>query len=308
MDSPPPWSYAGRAAYFGDRVCAFCDHHNPAAAKFCNTCGSPLHLRPCNQCDAVNDQSASNCHKCGAECAPLSSTHGTRPVLPDADPPSPPAAPGEVGVAPTVTQPALRSGWRSFWPAQFLLASIATILIAAGEYVSYRINAARPDAIGVAQPIGAGERNEPTSASAVALGVESKSAESETTAELQAVTPASKPEAPKRASARQRPTPVPATKGASTHQHPVPKARASVAATASVKKSPPIPPVGAPVAQARKAPPQHDPWEAMHVSLAQCAGGAIARMACDQRVRRRYCEGHWGEAPECAGLSNDRGQ
>jgi hypothetical protein len=47
----------------------------------------------------------------------------------------------------------------------------------------------------------------------------------------------------------------------------------------------------------------------MHVSLARCGGDPIARIVCDQRVRRRFCEGHWGEALECAsGVANDRGQ
>jgi hypothetical protein len=47
----------------------------------------------------------------------------------------------------------------------------------------------------------------------------------------------------------------------------------------------------------------------MHVSLALCGGDLIARILCDQRVRRRFCEGHWGEAPECgSGVANDHGQ
>ena len=52
-----------------------------------------------------------------------------------------------------------------------------------------------------------------------------------------------------------------------------------------------------------------EPWQAMHVSLARCGGDLIARIVCDQRVRRRFCEGHWGGAQECAsGVVNDRGQ
>src|SRR5206468_12335628 len=129
MDPPPPapWTYAARAAYFGDRVCPFCDHRNPVGAKFCNDCASPLHLKPCNQCNAVNHQAATNCYKCGAECPTLFTTPEATPVLPAANPTTPPwATPGDVGVAATVTQPpfvagALRAGWR--------LAAITTILI-----------------------------------------------------------------------------------------------------------------------------------------------------------------------------------
>ena len=47
--------------------CVFCGHGNPAGAKFCNDCASPLHLKPCNECDAINDRSAESCYKCGAD-------------------------------------------------------------------------------------------------------------------------------------------------------------------------------------------------------------------------------------------------
>ena len=47
--------------------CSFCEHANPAGAKFCNDCGSPLRLKPCERCDAINDLDATSCHQCGAE-------------------------------------------------------------------------------------------------------------------------------------------------------------------------------------------------------------------------------------------------
>jgi hypothetical protein len=211
-----------------------------------------------------------------------------------------------------VTQPPfagspLRAGWRLLRPDRVLLAAIAILI--AGAYAAYRINAAKPDAMGVAsQPIGAGEHNAPTAASAVPMAVESKPVEPETTAALQAPIPTTNPEAPKRASARQRPVPVPATKRASARQRPVPQLQARVGATSRVAQSRAAAPVGAPVAETGKA-RKPDPWQAMHVSLALCGGDLIARILCDQRVRRRFCEGHWGEAPECASfVVNDRGQ
>ena len=293
MDPPPPapWTYAARAGYFGDRVCPFCDHRNPVGAKFCNDCGSPLHLKPCNQCDAVNHQAATNCYKCGAECPALFTTPEATPVLPAADPTTPAwATPGDVGVAATVTQPlfaggALQAGWR--------LAAIAMIVIA-GAYATHRINAAARDAMGVAsQPIGAGEHNAPTAPSAVPMAVESKHVEPEITAALQAPIPTTKPEAPKRASARQRP---------------LPELHAPVRAIPPVAPTLAAAPVGAPVAETHKA-RRPDRWQAMHVSLARCGGDLIARIVCDQHVRRRFCEGHWGEAAECASdVANDRGQ
>ena len=190
---------------------------------------------------------------------------------------------------------ALRANWR--------LAAIATMLIA-GVYAAYRINAATPGAIGVAsQPIGAGEHNAPTAASAVPLAVESKPVEPETTAALQAPIPTTNLEAPKRASTRQRPVPVPATKHASVRQR-----QAPAGPTPPMTQTLAAAPVGAPVAETRKA-RQPDPWQAMHASLARCGGDLIARIVCDQRVRRRFCEGHWGEAPECgSSVANDHGQ
>ena len=50
--------------------CPFCDHANPSAAKFCNGCGSPLHLKPCLQCDAINAAASKACYMCGAFFAP----------------------------------------------------------------------------------------------------------------------------------------------------------------------------------------------------------------------------------------------
>src|SRR5688572_30230280 len=45
-------------------TCAFCLHENPAGAKYCNDCASPLTLKPCRACDAVNERTAAACHRC----------------------------------------------------------------------------------------------------------------------------------------------------------------------------------------------------------------------------------------------------
>ena len=307
MDSPPPapWTYAARAAYFGDRLCPFCDRHNPVGAKFCNDCASPLNLKPCKQCNAVNDQAATNCYKCGAECPALFTTPEATPVLPAADPTTPAlATPGDV-VAATVTQPPFVAGtWRAGW----CLAAITTIVIA-GTYAAYRINVATPDAMRVAsQSLGAGDHNAATAASGVPMAVESKPVEPETTAALQAPIPTINPEAPKRASTRQRPVTVPATKRASARQRAAPEVQAPVVATPPVAQILAAAPVGAPVAEIRKA-RRPDTSQVMHVSMARCGGDLIARIMCDQRARQRYCQGHWGESPGCAsGVANDRGQ
>jgi ribosomal protein L40E len=310
---PPPWTFAARAAYFGDRICGFCDHRNPAGAKFCNDCASPLHLKGCKQCDAVNDRFATNCYKCGAVCPVSFSTIEATAVSPAADSTPAGATAGDVVVAPTLTQPpfaarSLRPTWRLLRTGYFLVAAVATILIV-GAYEAYRVNVATPDAMRVAsQPIGAPENNATATPPAVPLAVESPPLEPERTAALQAPIPATRAEAPrragvpqppapvsatKRASPHQRPVPVPAMKRASAHQRPVPKQRAPVGATLPVAHGLAAARARARGAQTSKA-PRPDQWQVMHVSLARCGDDLIARIVCDQRVRRHLCEGRWG--------------
>jgi hypothetical protein len=325
---PPHWTFAARAAYFGDRMCPFCDHRNPTGARFCNDCASPLQLKPCKHCDAVNDQAATNCYNCGAAYPASFTAPDLTPVGPAADPAPAAATPGDVAVATNETQPlfaatALRAGWRLLRTGEFLLAAIPTILIA-GAYGAYRINAATPDALEVAsQPVAAPEQTAPSATPAVPATVESKPVEPERTAALQAPIPATHPETAKRASAHERPAPPPATKRASAHRPPVP-VPATKSASANQRAVPgrqspagatrPVArrlagaPIHARVAQTRRALPPH-PWQLMQVSLARCDGHLIARIVCEHRVRRDFCQGHWGEGPECAsGVANDHGQ
>jgi len=44
--------------------CPFCEHGNPADAKFCSACGGALHLVPCPRCGAVSDVKATTCYQC----------------------------------------------------------------------------------------------------------------------------------------------------------------------------------------------------------------------------------------------------
>jgi hypothetical protein len=78
--------------------CPFCDHANPASAKFCNDCGSPLHLRPCKQCEAINNQAATNCYKCGAEFPISVATVEAAPVAPAPNTPAASAILSDVGL------------------------------------------------------------------------------------------------------------------------------------------------------------------------------------------------------------------
>ena len=310
---PPHWTFAARAAYFGDRMCAFCDHRNPAGAKFCNNCASPLHLKPCKQCDTVNHQSATNCYKCGAACPEPVIAFDATSSSPVADPAPARAAPADAAVVATTTEPrfaasASRAGGRLPMPRQLLLAAIATILTA-GAYTAYRFHAATPDAMPIAsQPPAIPEQAPAAAIAAVPEVVESQPVEPETTATLQPPIPATGPEAPTSAGASLRTPPPPATKPASTHQRPVHERQAPVGATpraANRVASAHVHPRGAGTRKAVRP----DRWHMMNVSLARCSGDFFARLVCDQRVRRHFCEGHWGKAPQCpSGIANDHGQ
>ena len=50
--------------------CPFCHHRNPLGAKFCNECGSPLHLAPCEVCGAVNNLTDTHCWQCDGALRP----------------------------------------------------------------------------------------------------------------------------------------------------------------------------------------------------------------------------------------------
>ena len=306
MDAQPPepGTYAARAAYWGDRVCRFCDHHNPAAAKFCNDCGLPLHLKPCNECDAVNQLAATNCHKCGAE-DPASTRPD--PALPGVDSSAASGTTTDAYNPATAAQPLFAA---SAVPAERRLRpgpviAIATILIASA-YGAYWIATAAPDVVEVVlQPIPADGDKAPAAAAGSAIS-DSEPLEPETTAALEAPIHTINPGPATGASARQRPTPVPATKQAKGRQRP-PQLQAPVATKRAVAQSPRDAGVGTPVAPSLKA-EKRDPRQAMHVSLARCGGDLVARIVCDQRVRQHFCEGHWGEGPECASYAHDRGQ
>jgi hypothetical protein len=65
--------------------CSFCNHQNPAGAKYCNECGSPLDLVPC-ECGAVNSLTDAHCHACGAAVSdPRAAAPGIPPQAPPED-------------------------------------------------------------------------------------------------------------------------------------------------------------------------------------------------------------------------------
>jgi len=51
-------------------------------------------------------------------------------------------------------------------------------------------------------------------------------------------------------------------------------------------------------------PPAPDRWDRMNAALALCARESfVAGVVCTERARMQYCEGHWGEVPQCRGAA-----
>ncbi|MCC7116814.1 MAG: hypothetical protein IT520_20755, partial [Burkholderiales bacterium] len=51
-----------------------------------------------------------------------------------------------------------------------------------------------------------------------------------------------------------------------------------------------------------------DHWEELRRELARCTRDSlISRIACEQRLRARYCDGHWGSVAECPSGRQDHG-
>ncbi len=61
------------------RPCSFCSHENPEDAKFCNACGSSMHLQLCQHCGAIDNAAATACYKCGASLSGQGSDEDARP-------------------------------------------------------------------------------------------------------------------------------------------------------------------------------------------------------------------------------------
>jgi hypothetical protein len=186
----------------------------------------------------------------------------------------------------------------------FLVAGLVVVLLI-GAYVARQIQKSREvDAPQAAeQPVPATAGAVPSTVSVVPPGLSPKNvAETrapDTTGAIStgaAPNAATKSDPAKRANARVRGAPV----------EPV----------AAPPEPPPAPspiaaaPVPAPIPELHEA-PRPDPWQLMNDALARCttAGGLFDRILCDQRVRREYCEGRWGQVPQCpSGVANDRGQ
>ena len=93
------------------------------------------------------------------------------------------------------------------------------------------------------------------------------------------------------------------------------KARDATRMAAREPSEPAPPPVEAPPPEPAPPPvvvaePPPDPHRQMLERIARCANaGPLDRFICDQRARLAYCEGRWGQVPDClSGRTGDYGQ
>jgi hypothetical protein len=119
-------------------------------------------------------------------------------------------------------------------------------------------------------------------------------------------------------------TPVPAGSAAAIVEPPIPATKGDApkrprrTEKAPVAPPPPEPAPPPPVVVAAPAPPppvvreapRVDPFQAMNDAIARCPRDDISgRASCEQRLRAQYCEGHWGQVPQCASIPYvDHGQ
>jgi hypothetical protein len=94
--------------------------------------------------------------------------------------------------------------------------------------------------------------------------------------------------------------------GTESAKRPNARARAAAPVAAALPPEPPpveAVPVPAPAPPVVREAPRPDPWQPMNDALARCPRDEMSgRMMCEQRVRTRYCDGQWGQVPQCASI------
>jgi hypothetical protein len=194
------------------------------------------------------------------------------------------------------------------------MSALAVAVVATG-YVAVDEIRTEPGASGMASPVPADPVADPA---AVAVAVPPASAEAVPPASAEALPPADAT----RPGAVPRPAPAPAQRKA-TGRRPVasgmitmlpPATAPRPASEQSEADARPAPLAGANPPPAAAAPPQEpapaDRWQSMAAAIARCPrADFLAAVLCEQRVRLQYCEGYWGDVPECRGANrSDNGR
>jgi hypothetical protein len=204
----------------------------------------------------------------------------SRDAAPDSAPPAPAAA------APSAARWVLGSGRLAGWRGVTAAAALVAIGVAGGTLITHGGEAAKaPDVAAVPEP--ALQPMPP-------LVVESKPATEMPVAQF---TPPREVVQPPRHDPPHPPKPA---RAAPEAPPPAPAPQPEPVVEAPRPAPPPV----------REAPRPVDPWQRMSEALARCANEDLfGRIRCEYRVRTTYCDGHWGEVPQCPGAPvNDHGQ
>ena len=190
----PPCCHLLEMSLLPTLQCLFCNHLNRVGARFCNDCGSQMHLQPCDRCGAPNKRSAKSCFKCGsgftlpaaapdldaapeflvdqpADPALNEATVATEhtPVHPDAAPVPPEPQPADETVAAETGATATRP--RRNWRVATLTALLAAIAMSLYYYSEQSAQPAKQPGKTDATQIAPTVPGAPTSADAAASSV-----------------------------------------------------------------------------------------------------------------------------------------
>lgn len=120
-------------------LCQYCEHANPADAKFCTGCGAPLHLIPCPTCGAVNQKTSKSCYQCHGELR-----ESTEILLANA-----PASASEAAAGDAESSPVMPSTPSTYSPPPakpqrqpLFVVTIIFLAFASAAYFAYRQRAA----------------------------------------------------------------------------------------------------------------------------------------------------------------------
>jgi hypothetical protein len=265
----------GRASLPGAKLCADCSSARKRA--FAATVTQPLLA-------AASARTGTRLLKPSQSVAATARRTAERALMAKATPPS----------SPPIEDP---QGRRSVW----LIALVAAALVVTATYAARRaLVESKPEpAVALDQPASAPPAPVavlppvPAATFTAKPGLAAPIADpAEKPGVAQEGVPAARADAARRAAARSRAAPVEVA--------PPPAEPAAIVQTLAAAPAPPPAP--------REA-PRVDPWQAMSESLARCSGGLFDRIVCDQRVRAQYCDGQWGQVPQCPSrMPNDHGQ
>ena len=112
------------------------------------------------------------------------------------------------------------------------------------------------------------------------------------------VTPPPEKRAPRKVATETRKKP--ATRAVPAATDTAVESKATIAGQATIAAPKPAIAAPSPTAAPAPAPPVPDRWETMNAALAACSRETLlGGVMCTERVRYQFCEGFWGQVPQC---------